>query len=195
VLAGALELFLVSLGLTYYGATVGAGLRVIRRARKARREQAAAAAAAAAAPPAGTASRGAWSGARSGSGAWSGSGARSGSRRRPAPRRAARTASAADAAGGLVSAGAQGAGTRGSGPAADLAASVAVGWGRLRTRLETAEEPAARAGPTSDGSPGSRCRCSLRPRPWAAGGQPYGPPLRRTRPGRSPRRWTARRWA
>jgi 1,2-diacylglycerol 3-beta-glucosyltransferase len=89
VLAGALELFLVSLGLTYYVATVGAGLRVIRRARKARREQAASAAV-----------------------------------RGPGRRRS---------------------GGRGSGPAADLAASVSVGWGRLRTRLETAEDPAARA--------------------------------------------------
>jgi 1,2-diacylglycerol 3-beta-glucosyltransferase len=90
VLAGALELFLVSLGLTYYVATVGAGLRVIRRARKARREQAAARA-----------------------------GVRGPGRRRS--------------------------GGRGSGPAADLAATVSVGWGRLRTRLETAEDPAPRA--------------------------------------------------
>ena len=33
MLAGALELFLVSLGLVYYVATVGAGLRIMRRAR------------------------------------------------------------------------------------------------------------------------------------------------------------------
>jgi 1,2-diacylglycerol 3-beta-glucosyltransferase len=143
VLAGALELFLVSLGLTYYVATVGAGLRVIRRARKARREQAALAAAAAG--PASLAS-GSGRAARSGSGTPSGPGARSGSRRRPAPHRAVRGVRGVSAARGLDPAAARGAGVQGSGPAADLAATVSAGWGRLRTRLETADEPAARAG-------------------------------------------------
>jgi 1,2-diacylglycerol 3-beta-glucosyltransferase len=144
VLAGALELFLVSLGLTYYVATVGAGLRVIRRARKARRAQAAAAAAVTVAGPVSLT-------ARSGLGGRSGTGARSGSRHRPPPRRAARAALRVREASEPTSAGApgsraRGSGARGSGPAAELAASVSVGWGRLRTRLETAEDPAARAG-------------------------------------------------
>jgi len=40
VLAGALELFIVSLGLTSYVATAGAGLRAIRRSRQAVRQAA-----------------------------------------------------------------------------------------------------------------------------------------------------------
>jgi cellulose synthase/poly-beta-1,6-N-acetylglucosamine synthase-like glycosyltransferase len=91
-------LFLVSLGLTYYVATVGAGLRIMHRARKAARAQ----------RPAG----------------------------RGRPGRLARLGVRA------------GAGIRGrarSRPADELTASVAARLGRLRTRLDTADEPPARA--------------------------------------------------
>jgi 1,2-diacylglycerol 3-beta-glucosyltransferase len=124
VLAGALELFLVSLGLTYYVATVGAGLRVLRHARKASRNRALADAAA---RTGGTA--GAGGVARAG-----GAGARvAGRRRAPAGPRPGRLA-------GAVLARAR------SGQAEELTASVAARWGRLRSRLDTAEEPPARAG-------------------------------------------------
>jgi 1,2-diacylglycerol 3-beta-glucosyltransferase len=99
VLAGALELFIVSLGLTYYVATVGAGLRVIRRSRRAARARAALA-------------------------AGSPAGAVPGRGRRRRARRAGRAEAAAT----------------------DLAATVTAGWGRLRDRLDTADDPPARAG-------------------------------------------------
>jgi hypothetical protein len=144
VLAGALKLFLVSLGLTHDVTTVGAGLRVIRRARKARRDQGGAG---------GTRGR---RGQRANLGRRAGIG-NLGIRAGRGPRR-------------LVSA----------------------GWGRLRTRLETAEDPAARAGlvvPPED--------CVVyyliprRARPGPAG--PSAQPAVRTRPvalggGQSPRR-------
>ncbi len=98
MLAGALELFLVSLGLTYYVATVGAGLRIMRRARKAARAQ----------RPAG----------RGRPGLLARLGVRAGARIRGRAR---------------------------SGPAEELAASVTARLGRLRTRLDTADEPPARA--------------------------------------------------
>lgn len=98
MLAGALELFLVSLGLTYYVATVGAGLRIMHRARKAVR---------ALRPPG-----------------------------RGRPGRLVRTGARA---------GARIRGQARSGPAEELTASVAARLGRLRTRLDTADEPPARA--------------------------------------------------
>jgi 1,2-diacylglycerol 3-beta-glucosyltransferase len=111
VLAGALELFLVSLGLVYYIATVGAGLRVIRRARKTGRARARAAAAAAPI---------------------------TGHRRRVAE------SSPASRFGGRIAG--QVLSRARSGPADEMVASVAARWGKLRSRMETAEEPAARAG-------------------------------------------------
>jgi 1,2-diacylglycerol 3-beta-glucosyltransferase len=96
VLAGALELFLVSLGLTYYVATVGAGLRVLRSARKASRLS------------------------------------RQAGRARVRP-------------GLLASAGARARPRARSGSAEELTASVTARLSRLRTRLDTAEEPPARA--------------------------------------------------
>jgi 1,2-diacylglycerol 3-beta-glucosyltransferase len=150
VLAGALELFLVSLGLTYYVATVGAGLRVIRRARKARRALAAESAASAAG---GTGSRrrpgSRRSGRRDASTSSPGSsgpgftGPRSG---RPGSRRPASRRRAAPRAGRNLDPAAADAAPPAAGSGSDLAASMSAGWGRLRTKLETAEEPAARAG-------------------------------------------------
>lgn len=55
--------------------------------------------------------------------------------------RRARKARRLQAAAGVRGPGGRRSGGRGSGPAADLAASVSVGWGRLRTRLETGREP------------------------------------------------------
>ncbi|HEY1618923.1 MAG TPA: glycosyltransferase [Streptosporangiaceae bacterium] len=123
MLAGALELFLVSLGLTYYVATVGAGLRILRQHRKAAKlrlaqEQAAAASAAGAAP--------ALPGRRGGRGhraAGGGLAARIGAR-----------------VGARIGAGV------GVGQAGELGTVVARRWGQLRTRLDTAEEPPVRAG-------------------------------------------------
>ncbi|HEU5418632.1 MAG TPA: glycosyltransferase [Streptosporangiaceae bacterium] len=102
MLAGALELFLVSLGLTYYVATVGAGLWVMHRARKASRARHAAG--------------------------------------RARPGQLARLSARARArARGRIR----------SGSAGELTASGTARLGRLgrlRTRLDTAEEPPARAG-------------------------------------------------
>jgi 1,2-diacylglycerol 3-beta-glucosyltransferase len=121
VLAGALELFLVSLGLVYYVATVGAGLRILRRARKAAKATAASAAAAAAAaqPTSGHRRR-----------VHGGAGRGLGGRLRTDTLPSGLTIGAVASGGGL----AQG-----------LSAAVTARWSRLRAKLETAEEPPARA--------------------------------------------------
>jgi 1,2-diacylglycerol 3-beta-glucosyltransferase len=159
VLAGALELFLVSLGLTYYIATVGAGLRVIRRARKARRAQAARLAEAERAATALAGSTG-LAGHVPGRRAQPGSRRRASARRPASPRPSSRHGApgqagagrraARRAAGSLdeaaLSATGPAAAPPATAPAADLAGSVSARWGRLRTKLETADDPPARAG-------------------------------------------------